>query len=108
MKKKPAIAIVGTFDSKAEEHFFLKQSIEQRGLRSLTINVGTRGPSPSPVSIDFFDLMQKSEKFNFESRDKAIAAMISVAKKKNISALSGREDRRYYFGRRRNGNPYLH
>ena len=82
MTVEPAIAVVGTFDSKAEELFFLKKSIEQRGMRSLTINIGTRGPSPSPVSIDFFDLMQKSEKFNFESRDKAIAAMILVAKKK--------------------------
>ena len=82
MKKKSAIAVVGTFDSKAEEHFFLKKSIEQRGVQTLTINVGTRGPSPSPVSIDFFDLMQKREKFNFDSRDMAIAAMISVAQKK--------------------------
>ncbi len=82
MKTEPAIAVVGTFDSKAEEHFFLNQSIEQRGMRSLTVNVGTRGPSPSRVSIDFFQLMQKSEKFDFDSRDKAIAAMISVAGKK--------------------------
>ena len=82
MKIEPAIAVVGTFDSKAEEHFFLEKSIEQRGMRSLTINVGTRGPSPSPVSIDFFDLMQNSENANFESRDKAIAAMIQMARKK--------------------------
>ena len=82
MKNEPAIAVVGTFDSKAEEHFFLERSIEQRGMRSLTINVGTRGPSPSPVSIDFFDLMQRNENTNFESRDKAIAAMILMAKKK--------------------------
>ncbi len=82
MTMEPSIAVVGTFDSKAEEHFFLKKCIEQRGMRSLTVNVGTRGPSPSPVAIDFFDLMQKSEKFEFDSRDKAIAAVISVAKKK--------------------------
>ena len=82
MKTEPAIAVVGTFDSKAEEHFFLKKSIEQRGMQALTTNVGTRGPSPSPVSIDFFDLMRGSGNFNFESRDKAIAAMILEAKKK--------------------------
>jgi uncharacterized protein (UPF0261 family) len=86
MKNEPAIAVVGTFDSKAEEHFFLKKSIEQRGMRALTVNVGTRGPSPSAVSIDFFALMQESGNFNFESRDKAIAAMIVEAKKK-ISQL---------------------
>jgi uncharacterized protein (UPF0261 family) len=32
--------------------------------------------------MDLFDLMRKSENFNFKSRDKAIAAMIQVARKK--------------------------
>ena len=32
MDTKPAIAVVGTFDSKAEEHLFLKDRIEQMGL----------------------------------------------------------------------------
>ena len=82
MKKEAAIAVVGTFDSKAEEHFFLKSSIEQRGMRALTINVGTRGPSPSAVTIDLFDLMQKSGDLNFESRDEAIRAMILEAQEK--------------------------
>ena len=82
MKTDPAIAVVGTFDSKAEEHFFIKKSIQQRNLRAMTINVGTRGPAPAPVSIDFFALMQENGNFNFESRDEAIAAMILEAKKK--------------------------
>ena len=82
MEKKPAIAVIGTFDSKAEEHFFLKTSIEQKGMRALTINVGTKGPSPSPVTIDLFERMQKSGRLNFESRDEAIQAMILEAKKK--------------------------
>jgi uncharacterized protein (UPF0261 family) len=32
MEIKPAIAVVGTFDSKAEEHIFLKNRIERKGL----------------------------------------------------------------------------
>jgi len=80
MKKNAAIAVVGTFDSKAEEHFFLKVRIEQNGLPVLTINVGTKGPSPSPVSIDLYELMHNNGKLNYESRDEAIYAMIEEAK----------------------------
>jgi uncharacterized protein (UPF0261 family) len=82
MKTEPAIAVVGTFDSKADEHLFIEKSIQQRNMRAMTINVGTRGSSPAPVSIDFFTLMQENGSFNFESRDEAIAAMILEAKKK--------------------------
>jgi uncharacterized protein (UPF0261 family) len=80
MKRESAIAVVGTFDSKAEEHFFIKNAIEQRGIRALTVNVGTKGPSPSPASIDFFELMQQQENLNFENRDESIHAMIQAAK----------------------------
>ncbi len=48
MDKKPAIAVLGTFDSKAEEHIFLKEQIEQRGHRALTINVGNPGSITGP------------------------------------------------------------
>ena len=80
MNKEPAIAVVGTFDSKAEEHFFVKNAIEQRGIRALTVNVGTKGPSPSPVSIDFFELMHQRDDMIFESRDESVHAMIQEAK----------------------------
>jgi uncharacterized protein (UPF0261 family) len=82
MKTEPAIAVVGTFDSKAEEHFFIRSAIEQHGLHALTVNVGTKGPSPSPVSIDFFELMRQPENLTFESRDESIHAMIQEAKKR--------------------------
>ena len=45
MTKNAAIAVVGTFDSKGEEHLFLKERIEVRGVSTLTINVGTKNPS---------------------------------------------------------------
>ena len=51
MSKEAAIAVLGTFDSKAEEHIFLKTQIEKRGLQTLTINVGTRAPSPVAVDL---------------------------------------------------------
>jgi uncharacterized protein (UPF0261 family) len=80
MTVKPTIAVVGTFDSKAEEHFFLKNRIEQKGLNALSINVGTRAPSPQPVELDLYRLVIENNAAMQESRDKAIAAMISEAK----------------------------
>ena len=54
MNQSAAIAVVGTFDSKAEEHLFLKERIELRGFRTLTIHVGTKSPSPFPVDNCIF------------------------------------------------------
>jgi uncharacterized protein (UPF0261 family) len=80
MSKKPVIAVVGTFDSKAEEHIFLKDRIEQMGLGALTVNVGTRRPSPAPVDLDLYKLVIENNPAVQESRDKAIAAMIDEAR----------------------------
>ena len=80
MDKKHAIAVVGTFDSKAEEHMFLKKRIEQTGLKAFTINVGTRGPSPEPVDLDLYTLIIANNSAVQTSRDLAIAAMIDEAK----------------------------
>jgi uncharacterized protein (UPF0261 family) len=79
MNTKPAIAVVGTFDSKAEEHFFLKNRIEQQGLTAFTVNVGTRAPSSAPVDLDLYKLIIANNAAVKDSRDKAIAAMIDEA-----------------------------
>jgi uncharacterized protein (UPF0261 family) len=80
MGKKLAVAVVGTFDSKAEEHIFLKNRIEQKGLTALTINVGTRFPSPVTVDLDLYKLIIANNAAVKDSRDRAIAAMIDAAK----------------------------
>jgi uncharacterized protein (UPF0261 family) len=79
MSTKFSIAVVGTFDSKAEEHVFLKERIEQNGLRTFTVNVGTGGPSPAPVDLDLYIQVIESNATVRKSRDKAIAAMIDAA-----------------------------
>ncbi len=81
MKKNYCIAVLGTFDSKAEEHSFLKQRIERRGMQVLTINVGTRAPSPTQVDLDLFNSVSANGKSVFEDRDTAINAMLDEAKK---------------------------
>jgi uncharacterized protein (UPF0261 family) len=80
MNPKPTIAIVGTFDSKAEEHFFLKNRIQQQGLSAFTINVGTRRPSPESVDLDLYNRVIENNASVKDSRDKAIAAMIDAAR----------------------------
>ncbi len=79
MSIKPKIAVVGTFDTKAEEHIFLKDRIEQMGVDVLTVNVGTGNPSPAPVDLDLYQLVIENNSAVQESRDKAIAAMINEA-----------------------------
>ena len=77
MKMNPAIAVVGTFDSKAEEHLFLKERIEARGFRVLMVNVGTKAPSPFVPDLDLF---QNDGKAKPKSRDEAIQATLDRAK----------------------------
>jgi len=78
MNEKAAVAVIGTFDSKGEEHRFVKESIERRGLTTLTIHVGTKGPSPFPVDKDFYaELLQ--DRGGSQSRDEAIRVVISGA-----------------------------
>ena len=76
MNNQPAVAIVGTFDSKGEEHMFLKNRIEDLGLQTLTVNVGTKKPIPFEVSHDLYALMKKNGNLDDSNRDKAIQSMI--------------------------------
>ena len=78
--KNGFVAVLGTFDSKSEEHIFLKQRIEQRGLPVMTINVGTGGPSPVKVDIDLFDTVSANDASLLDNRDRSISAMLDEAK----------------------------
>jgi len=80
MRANNTIVVLGTFDSKPEEHIFLKQQIEQRGFQVLTINVGTRRPSPVKVDLDLFDSVSANGKTIYADRDTAINTMLNEAK----------------------------
>ncbi len=77
MGKKAVIAVVGTFDSKGEEHLFLKNAIEAREYKTLTINVGTKSPSTFPADMDLFTEMRQNDDAPAGDRDQAIGAMIA-------------------------------
>ncbi len=73
MYSNGAIAVLGTFDTKPDEHLFLKKLISDRGLKTLTINVGTKTPSPFEADIDLYE--------EFASRDDAIEGIITKGAK---------------------------
>jgi uncharacterized protein (UPF0261 family) len=80
MKEWGAIAIVGTFDSKGEEHFFLKDRIEQRGLKTVTIHVGTKHGSPFSADRDLYEEVVAKNTALQADRDKAIQAVLEKAR----------------------------
>jgi len=82
MDKISSIAVLGTFDTKGEEHLFLKKCIEQRGVRALTINVGTKKPASCTVDFDLFNsLKEKGLIQNGQDRDQMIQVMLEQGKK---------------------------
>ncbi len=76
MKKNAAIAVVGTFDSKGEEHIFLKEGIEKRGIRTLTINVGTKLPASFRPDYDLFEAVENEGRNGAKGRDKIIQEIL--------------------------------
>ena len=77
-----AIAIVGTFDSKGEEHAFLKACIERRGFRTLTVNVGTKGPSPFRPDHDLYEEVIRNNAADLKGRDDAVQAVLQRARER--------------------------
>lgn len=82
MDKIPSIAVIGTFDTKGEEHLFLKQCIEKRSARTITINVGTKKVPPCSVDFDLFKTIKtKGLIREGQDRDQIIKIMLGEAKK---------------------------
>jgi len=75
MTKEAPIAVLGTFDSKGEEHQFLKRRIQERGCRAVTINVGTKRPPSHAVDIDLYQEISQGN--TGLSRDQRIQEVIS-------------------------------
>ena len=58
---KISVAIVGTLDSKGEEHLFLKEVIESKGYSTITVDVGTTGLSSFPPDLSVSKLTNIKE-----------------------------------------------
>ncbi|MHB8091753.1 MAG: Tm-1-like ATP-binding domain-containing protein [Syntrophales bacterium] len=79
MEEDRAIAVIGTFDSKAEEHLFLRDVIQERGFKTAMVHLGTKGPSPFKADYDLYaDVIAPNPRKNL-SRDEAIELVIDNA-----------------------------
>ncbi len=79
MVLKKSIVVLGTFDSKGEEHSFLRDRIRTKGMEALTVNIGTKAPPSFPPDYDLFAAMQKDGKGKTMPRDEAIKEVVSRA-----------------------------
>ncbi len=75
-----AIAVVGTFDSKGEEHAFIKSCIERRGFPALTMNVGTKDPSTFRPDYDLYEEVIRNNATDLKGRDEAVQAVLERAR----------------------------
>jgi len=73
---KKSVAIVGTFDSKGEEHLFLKEVIESKGYLTITIDIGTTGFSKFPPDFS----VSKSINSKGMERSSMVEAIVENAK----------------------------
>ncbi|MFP4037446.1 MAG: Tm-1-like ATP-binding domain-containing protein [Desulfobacteraceae bacterium] len=81
MNQMKTIAVLGTFDSKGEEHAFLKERIEARGLRTITIHAGTKGPSCFPPDHDLYSKAAPYLPPGGRGRDQALNAVKEEGRK---------------------------
>jgi len=80
MDKISSIAVLGTYDTKGEEHLFLKERVEKQGLRALMINVGTKKPASCEVDLDLFtSLHDRGVLSEGRDRDEMIQTMLQEA-----------------------------
>ncbi len=76
-----AIAVLGTFDSKGEEHLFLKERVQARGFRAIAVHVGTKGPSPFPADYDLYTDVVLGLPAGERDRDRSIQAVLEAGVK---------------------------
>jgi len=80
MDKISSIAVLGTYDTKGEEHLFLKERVEKQGLRAFMINVGTKKPASCDVDLDLFtSLHDRGVLSEGRDRDEMIQTMLQEA-----------------------------
>ena len=79
MNQEKYIVVLGTFDSKGEEHLFLRDRIQKRGLKAITINIGTKAQPSFPPDFDLFAKMQEAARDRMVPRDEAIKGVVARA-----------------------------
>jgi uncharacterized protein (UPF0261 family) len=80
MNKQRTVLIIATLDTKGPESLFLKKLIEERGLRTLVMDIGTTGKSPFSADIPSHEVAKAAsrtlpELLAFNDEAKAMAEM---------------------------------
>lgn len=86
MKKEKTVLIIATLDTKGLEALFVKQIIEQRGLRTLVMDIGTTGKSLFNADIPGHEVAGAAsrtlpELLGFNDEAKAIGEMAKGAER---------------------------
>jgi uncharacterized protein (UPF0261 family) len=84
MSKQKTVLIIATLDTKGPEALFVKKLIEERGLRTLVMDIGTTGKSPFRADIPSHDVAKAAsrtlpELLSFNDEAKAMAEMAKGA-----------------------------
>jgi uncharacterized protein (UPF0261 family) len=84
MNKLKSVLIIATLDTKGPEALFVKKLIEERGLRTLVMDIGTTGKSPLSADIPSHEVAKAAsrtlqELLSFSDEAKAIAEMAKGA-----------------------------
>jgi uncharacterized protein (UPF0261 family) len=84
MAKQKTVLIIATLDSKGPEALFAKRTVEERGLRTLVMDVGTTGKAPFSADIPSHKVAEAvsrtpAELLSFNDEAKAMAEMAKGA-----------------------------
>lgn len=84
MNKQKTVLIIATLDTKGPETLFLKKHIEERGLKTLVMDIGTTGKSPFNADIPSHQVAEAAsrtlqELLSLNDEAKAIAEMAKGA-----------------------------
>ncbi|MBC8535332.1 Tm-1-like ATP-binding domain-containing protein [Feifania hominis] len=95
------IAVIGTFDTKAQEYGFVMDRMREHGVRPLAIDVGTHNAAPSAVDITSAEVAALAgtqiERLHGLSRQDAFSAMLKGAQQ-CVKELHGRGEIQGIFG----------
>ncbi len=75
-----AICVLGTFDSKGDEHRFLKERIEARQIETVTVHTGTKAASPFPADHDLYEDVVLGLPLEDRDRDRSIQAVLEAGR----------------------------
>ena len=84
MAKQKTVLIIATLDSKGPEALFAKRTIEERGLRTMVMDIGTTGKAPFSADIPSHKVAEAAsrrlaELLSFNDEAKAMAEMAKGA-----------------------------